>query len=167
VVDVFGCNRRFRDELIAMREAHSSLVSMLFWLGFRRKAVDYARSARRHGKSAWTMRKKVNYLMDSVFAFTDLPNRLLIGIGALGLATSTLLGVITVVGRMSGMIAVPGYAATILIISFFAALNLFGLGLVGSYAWRAYEKHQGPAARHRPKHHGLHRGCLCHRGTKL
>ena len=33
----------------------------------------------------------------------------------------------------------PGYAATVLTVTFFAALNSFALGVVGSYAWRAYE----------------------------
>lgn len=138
-VDIFGCNRRFRDELLAMRESHSSLVSMIFWLGFRRKTISYRRNERRHGKSAWTIRKKMKYLSDSIFAFTDLPNRLLIWMGAFGVAASVMLGIVTAVARVTGLITVPGYAATILVIAFFAALNLFGLGLVGSYAWRAYE----------------------------
>lgn len=44
------------------------------------------------------------------------------------------------------LIVVPGYAATLLVMLFFAALNLFGLGIVGSYAWRAYEntRSKGP-----------------------
>lgn len=33
----------------------------------------------------------------------------------------------------------PGYAATILSIVFFGAINLFSLRIVGSYAWRTYE----------------------------
>lgn len=138
-VDIFACNRHFRDELLGLQESHSSMISMLFWLGFRRKNIGYRRAERRHGKSAWTLRKKMRYLSDSIFAFTDLPNRLLIWIGAFGVATSALLGAVTLVARMTGFITVPGYAATILVIAFFAALNLFGLGLVGSYAWRAYE----------------------------
>jgi hypothetical protein len=44
-----------------------------------------------------------------------------------------------IVSRLAGWIAVPGYAATILAIVFFGALNVFALGVVGSYAWRAYE----------------------------
>jgi glycosyltransferase involved in cell wall biosynthesis len=138
-VDIFGCNRRFRDELLGLRESHSSLVAMIFWLGFRRSTVSYSRNARRHGRSAWTFSRKVKYLMDSVFAFTDLPIKLLMFIGALGIAASGLLGAVTMVARLTGYIAVPGYAATIFVIAFFGALNIFGLGLIGSYAWRAYE----------------------------
>jgi len=81
--------------------------------------------------------------MDSIFAFTDLPNRLLIWLGAVGVALCTLIGTVTFVARVYGLITVPGYAATVLVIVFFAALNLFGLGLVGSYTWRAYENSKG------------------------
>ena len=33
----------------------------------------------------------------------------------------------------------PGYSATILVVIFFGALNLLGLGVIGTYSWRAYE----------------------------
>ncbi len=85
-VDVFGCNRQFRDTLLTLDERHSSLIAQIFWLGFRRKCISYSRLERQHGKSAWTLHKKMNYLMDSVFAFTDLPIRLLIRVGGGGAA---------------------------------------------------------------------------------
>lgn len=138
-VDVFGCNQTFRDQLLRMEESHSSLIALLFWLGFRRKEVSYQRVKRRHGVSAWTLQKKVNYLMDSMFAFSDLPIKLLLAVGGLGLGVAFLLGLLTVIARVTGWIGVPGYAATVLVVMFFGALNMFSLGLVGSYAWRTYE----------------------------
>jgi hypothetical protein len=138
-VDVFGCNRAFRDTLLTMNESHSSLVAQVFWLGYRRRMLPYVRQAREHGTSAWTLRKKVNYLMDSVFAFTDLPIRLLIRGGLAGATLAGLFGLAIIVGRLGGWVTVPGYAATATLIIFFGALNLLGLGIVGSYAWRAYE----------------------------
>jgi polyisoprenyl-phosphate glycosyltransferase len=138
-VDVFGCNKTVRDELLKLDEAHTSLVGLIFWLGFRRAQVPYTRRAREHGKSAWTFRKKVKYLLDSVFSFTDLPIRALTIVGMLGTVFAILFALVVVVLRLTGAIQVPGYAATIIVIAFFGALNMFGLGLVGSYAWRAYE----------------------------
>jgi glycosyltransferase involved in cell wall biosynthesis len=138
-VDVFGCNRVFRDRLLALGEANSSLVGLIFWLGFRRTEVMYERRERQHGKSAWTFKKKVNYLLDSVFSFTDLPIRLLTLFGLLGLLVSVLLGSVVLIVRLIGDIAVPGYAATVLTVTFFGALNSLGLGIVGTYAWRAFE----------------------------
>ncbi|MFC5500499.1 glycosyltransferase family 2 protein [Caenimonas terrae] len=142
-VDVFGCNRAFRDTLAQLQESHSSLVAQIFWLGFRRRTLSYVRQPRAHGASAWTLRKKVNYLMDSVFAFTDLPIRLLMRTGALGAAAAALFGLVVIIGRIAGTITVPGYAMTAILIVFFSALNLLSLGIVGSYAWRAYENTKG------------------------
>lgn len=144
-VDVFGCNKAFRDTLLRLDESHSSLIAQIFWLGFRRKCITYVRQERMHGTSAWTLRKKVNYLMDSVFAFTDLPIRLLIRVGSIGATMAALLGIVVTIARAANAIAVPGYAMTIIVIAFFGALNLLSLGLVGSYAWRAYEN-----TKHRP-----------------
>lgn len=138
-VDVFGCNRAFRDTLLKLDERHSSLIAQIFWLGFRRKLISYVRQPRQHGESAWTLRKKINYLMDSVFAFTDLPIRLLVRVGGGTALVAGLLGMVIVGGKLMGLISVPGYAMTMLTIIFLGAVNLFGLGIVGSYAWRAYE----------------------------
>ena len=138
-VDVFGCNRHFRDTLLQLDERHSSLIAQIFWLGFRRKCVSYIRQSRQYGKSAWTLHRKINYLMDSVFSFTDLPIRLLTRIGGIGVVLAGLLGSAAVTAKFLGMVVVPGYTITILTIIFFGALNLLGLGIVGSYAWRSYE----------------------------
>lgn len=138
-VDIFGCNREFRDHLLQLEEARSSLVALIFWLGFRRKLIGYERREREEGKSAWTLSKKIDYMMDSIFAFTDYPIRLLIKIGSIGSILSISMAFFVFIARLSGAITVPGYAATILIVLVFGALNLLGLGLVGTYAWRGYE----------------------------
>jgi glycosyltransferase involved in cell wall biosynthesis len=142
-VDVFGCNQAFRDHLLALRESNSTLVGLLFWLGFRRKLFPYERRARRHGKSAWSLARRLRYLSDSVFAFSDLPVRLLVAVGSLGLLFSVAFALLVLVARLSGWIPVPGYAGTALLITFFAALNSFGLGVIGSYLWRAFENTKG------------------------
>lgn len=138
-VDVFGCNGQFRDELVRLGEANSSLIGLIFWLGFRRKEIFYQRQKREHGKSAWTLKKKLDYLRDSVFSFTDLPIRLLSGFGLVGVLGSTILGLVVLVAKVFGKIDVPGYAATVLTITFFGGINALGLGIVGAYAWRAFE----------------------------
>ncbi len=138
-VDVFACNLVFRDALLVLEERRSSLIAQIFWLGFRRAELPYQRRARAHGESAWTWRKKVSYLADSVFAFTDLPIRGLLLTGSVGVLAATALGLLAVIGRLMGWIAVSGYTMTMVVILFFGALNLLSLGVVGSYAWRAYE----------------------------
>lgn len=138
-VDVFACNRAFCDQLLKLDESHSSLVALLFWMGFRRKEVTYTRQERQLGKSAWTFSKKYAYFKDSIFSFTDIPIKFLTWIGSLGILFSVVMALIVLVGRLTGWVNVPGYSATILTVIFFGAVNLLGLGIIGTYAWRTYE----------------------------
>ncbi len=141
-VDVFACTAAVRDVVCALEHANTSLVGQLFWVGFRREIVPYHRRPS-PGASGWTLRRKLRYLSDSVFAFTDLPVRILWGVGLIGLALGLLVSVVIVLARAAGAIDVPGYAATILAIVFFGSVNMIGLGIVGSYVWRAYETVKG------------------------
>ena len=138
-VDVFACNRAFRDQLLTFQEANTSLVGQLLWLGFRRKLIPYSRQPRQHGASAWRFGAKLKYLLDSIYSFSDLPIKLFVILGAMGVVSSFAMGLVVLVSRLTGGIAVPGYAATIIAIVFFAGLNMFGLGIIGSYVWRAFE----------------------------
>ena len=142
-VDVFGCTAQVRNLIVELRENNSSLVGLLFWAGFRRESVPYVRAKREIGTSAWTFSKKFRYLSNSIFSFTDLPIRALTFIGVLGLVSSTLLALLTLVAKLTGTIEVPGYAATVLIVTFFGGLNCLGLGVVGNYVWRSFENTKG------------------------
>lgn len=142
-VDIFAMTDQFRDRLVCMRESNTSLLAQLFWLGGRRAFVSYERRERQHGTSAWTLTKKLRYFSDSVFAFTDLPVRVLMLLGMLSMSLAVLLSVVTLVAKLSGLVDIPGYTGTMLAILFFGALNSLGLGVVGSYAWRAFENTKG------------------------
>lgn len=138
-IDVFGCNAAFHRELLKLEESHSSLVGLVLWLGFRRKTLPYKRMGRRHGKSAWTFAKRVRYLMDSSFSFSDLPIKVLLWVGSIGVVISVIFSIILLWSRLTGRIQVPGYSPIVLSIIFFGSVNLVCLGIVGAYVWRVYE----------------------------
>jgi glycosyltransferase involved in cell wall biosynthesis len=142
-VDVFACTRQVRDELLALHETNSSLVGLLFWVGYRREIVPYDRRARVAGRSAWTLAKKLRYLADSVFNFSDLPVRVLFRIGVGGMVTSIVGAAVVLVAKLTSRITVPGYTATVLAVVFFGALNCLGLGIIGGYVWRTLENTKG------------------------
>ncbi len=136
--DVFACTADVRDVICSLEPAHTSLVAQLFWVGFRRRLVSYERLPS-DNPSGWTLRRKLRYLSDSVFAFTDLPVRILWMVGLLGLAVGGAIGGLALVAKLLHAVDVPGYTATILVIVLFGSLNMVGLGIIGSYVWRAYE----------------------------
>lgn len=142
-VDVFGCTRQVADELVRLDESNTSLVGLLYWLGFRRVDVPYERLPRPEGKSAWSFRRKVRYLLDSIFSFTDLPITLIIALGALGVVVSTVSAMVVLAAWAAGQIDVAGYTPLILAFFFMTSLILIALGIVGSYVWRTYENSKG------------------------
>jgi glycosyltransferase involved in cell wall biosynthesis len=138
-VDIFGCADKVRRELIRLEEINTSLVGLLFWAGFRRAMVPYDRRARTLGESAWTLRKRLQYLSDSLFTFSDLPIRALLIFGMLGLVTSAVYTGIVLFAKLFLSIPVPGYAGTVILVSFFGGLNSLALGILGGYVWRTFE----------------------------
>ncbi|MBX9243463.1 glycosyltransferase family 2 protein [Actinotalea ferrariae] len=138
-VDVFGCTREVALRLLSLNEAHSSLVGLLYWVGYRREEVPYSRLARTSGRSGWTLRKRVRYLLDSVFSFTDIPITMLSTVGAAGAALTALVAVVVFVGWATGRITETGYTPLMLTILFSTFSMLSALGIVGSYVWRAFE----------------------------
>jgi glycosyltransferase involved in cell wall biosynthesis len=138
-VDVFACNRRVRDALLRLEEANSTLVGLLFWLGFRRKLVPYRRAPRIAGRSGWSFRRRMRYMVDSAFAFSDLPITLLMWTGMGGIVLSFLATTIIVIAWLVGGIDVPGYTPIMLTMLFSLAATLFALGILGGYIWRTFE----------------------------
>lgn len=142
-VDVFGCTSRVRDVLVSLEEQNTSLLGLLFWVGFSRELVPYDRLARPHGKSAWTLSRKLRYMSDSIFAFSDLPIRLITLVGIIGVVTSLIVGLVVFGFWAAGRIEVRGYTPMILSIFFIGMLQLVSIGIIGSYVFRTYENTKG------------------------
>ncbi|GAB3397257.1 glycosyltransferase family 2 protein [Schumannella luteola] len=138
-VDVFGCTRQVAQQLVALGEANSSLVAQLYWVGFRRVEVPYSRQEREHGSSSWTFRKRVRYLLDSVFSFTNLPLDLLLAAGVIGAFVVLVVGIVVLGFYLAGGISEPGYVPLMLAILFSTFLIMTSLGIVGAYIWRIFE----------------------------
>lgn len=138
-VDVFAVSNEVRDVVVSMRESNSSLVAQLLWVGFRRAEVPYERRRRDKGRSAWTRRKRFQYMLDSVFSFSDVPIMALLWMGLVGVLLTSIASVTVLVSWWAGRITVPGYTPLILGVLFIGSLLIVGQGIVGAYVWRAAE----------------------------
>ncbi len=146
-VDVFAVTKPVAQTLLEMTESHSSLIGQLMWVGYRKAQVMYSRLPRRHGKSAWSISKKIRYLNDSIYSFTSLPIVIILTIGLLGTLISGLLALVVLSTWLIGGIPVPGYAAQMIAQLFSTGSILFAMGVLGTYIWRTYEnsKHRPPS----------------------
>lgn len=142
-IDVFAVTRQAAAALLQMEERNTSLVGQLLWIGFTRRSVPYHRLPRHSGRSGWTLRKKLRYMTDSVFSFTDLPVRLMLLVGTVGAAAIFVTSAVVLVQWALGRIDVPGYTPLMLALLFVGFVLVMGLGVIGSYLWRTYENSKG------------------------
>jgi glycosyltransferase involved in cell wall biosynthesis len=138
-VDIFACSRAAADAVLRIEEPNSSLIAQLFWIGFRRKFVAYSRRERQHGKSAWSLSRRLRYMLDSIVSFTDLPIMFVLWVGLAGCIISLVAGTAIGLLRIVGEIQVPGYAAIAVLITFSTSAMLAVQGILGLYLWRTFE----------------------------
>jgi glycosyltransferase involved in cell wall biosynthesis len=138
-VDIFACNRKVKEAVLAIEEPNSSLIAQLFWVGYRRSFIPYQRMERKHGKSSWGFKRRVRYMLDSIFSYSDYPILFVLWLGLFGLVGSFLMGMVTLVAKLYGLIEVAGYTTLLLVGLFFGSALLTTQGIIGCYLWRTLE----------------------------
>jgi len=112
-------------------------------LGFAPQVLYYNREKRQHGKSRWTMTKKMNYFIDSLVGFSIIPLRLASWIGVAVAVPSFIYGIIVVSFVFIKGVVVPGFAAVATLAAFFFGVLLILLGIIGEYIWRIFDQING------------------------
>lgn len=138
-VDIFACNRRVTTAVLEIVEPNSSLIAQLFWVGFRREFVPYERMQRTKGTSAWGVSRRIRYMMDSIFSFSDLPILLVLWFGLFGCVASAAFGLFVATARLLDFVTVPGYTGLVLLVTFGVSAILLTQGVLGAYLWRTFE----------------------------
>jgi dolichol-phosphate mannosyltransferase len=139
--DLVLLDRAVVDTILAMPEKNSYLFGQVLWVGFRRATVHYDRAARRSGRSAWTLWRKVKYFIDAFTAFSYLPVRAASLIGLLLAGFGFAYAALVVILRLRGDIGEPrGFSALIVVILVTAGVQLIVAGLTGEYLWRVLEE---------------------------
>ena len=145
--DLFLLDRVAIDALTQHREGNLSVFSMLGWLGFRQAIVPYVKQERQHGRSGWTLRKKLKLFVDSITAFSYFPIRLIslvgIGIACSGFAYA----VFIVVHTLQSGTPVAGWSSLMIVVLAIGGIQMTMLGVLGEYLWRTLDE-----ARRRPRY---------------
>ena len=132
-------SRRVVEQLRETREHHRYLRWLRTWVGFPRRGLrSNARRAALASRS--TERGLFKLAFDGIFAFSVLPIRLATWIGAFAVAGASLFGLYAVYARFFLDQSPAGFTALILVIIFFAGVQLLFLGVIGEYVGRSYEE---------------------------
>ncbi|MEA3346543.1 MAG: glycosyltransferase family 2 protein [Candidatus Auribacterota bacterium] len=134
-------DRQVINVLTSIQEKNTTLMGLILWMGFSRAEVPYTRMERKHGKSRWTLYKKINYFLDSIMAFSQFPIRIFSVIGILLSGMSTIGIAYVIVAYFAGWIeGVAGWPSLMVITLFMFGILFLGLGMMGEYIWRNLEE---------------------------
>lgn len=106
---------------------------MFGWMGFRQAAVPFQRSPRLAGETKYSWVKMIRLAFDAIIGFSDVPLRLALWLGVIVSAGALLYGAIIIVLALTSTTIVPGWASTVLVLSFLSGLNLMVTGVTGAY----------------------------------
>jgi dolichol-phosphate mannosyltransferase len=133
-------DRRALDAVRSMRERSRFLRGMFTWVGFRQTGVPYRRSERHAGETKYPLRKMVNFAIDGVVNFSQVPLRLALNAGFLFALLAFTLGFAAIIAKLAGAFTIPGWASLTVAVCFLGGLQLMMIGVLGEYIGRIYDE---------------------------
>lgn len=133
--------RRVIEELRRLNESHGFLRGLVAYVGFKQAFIEYDRDERFAGAgnyNRFTGSLKIG--LNGLISFSARPLFLMSISGFVLAAFSFLLGAWYVVQKLIGIDLTPGLSTTVLVVTFFAGVQLLGLGLIGEYVGRIYDE---------------------------
>ncbi len=133
--------RRVIEELRRLNESHGFLRGMVAYVGFKQAFVEYDRDERFAGSGKYNrLTGSLRIGLNGLIGFSSRPLQLMSIAGFIVAGFSFLLGAWYVGQHFIGVPLTPGLSTTVLVVSFFAGVQLLGLGLMGEYIGRIYDE---------------------------
>ena len=133
-------DRRCVNALKKMRETSRCSKSMFSWIGYKKKAILYDRDPRIAGKTKWNYKKLIDLAIDGITAFTTSPLRISTYISIPTFLALFIYFIYVIIKCIRLNIAIQAYQAIILLILFFAGVQIVLIGIMGEYLGRIFNE---------------------------
>ena len=132
--------RDYVKALLLHKEHMTAIGGLWVMTGFKQKGVEFEKLSR--GKSSYNLGRRSVALLDSITSFSELPLFMVFYIGCLVILGSIMMAVWLIYRRLHGYL-LPGWASTVVLITFFGGLTVFSIGVVGLYVSRIFIETKG------------------------
>jgi glycosyltransferase involved in cell wall biosynthesis len=133
-------SRQVIEALKEFSEVNLFLRGIIPQLGFSYALVYYDRAERYAGESKYPLKKMLSFAWQGITSFSNLPLRLITGLGLLVSSISFLITVWAIAVRLFTQDAIPGWASTVLPIYFLGGIQLLCLGIMSEYLAKIYSE---------------------------
>lgn len=139
-------DRKVVDVLNRIPERKGFFRALSYWVGYKKASVEFDVRERNAGTTKWTTKSLIKYAISNICSYSTAPMQIVVVLGVVMLVITSLLGVWTLVDKLSGR-ALEGFTTVILITIFIGSIIMISLGVIGYYVARIYEEIKG-----RPKY---------------
>lgn len=139
-------SRRTVEAVRRLPERHRFLRGMVSWVGFNQIALEYDRDVRYSGTTKYSLGKMLRFAVDGITSFSDVPLRFASYLGFIVSAVAFLYAIVIVIDKSFRLhIAgyTPGWASTIVAVTFLGGVQMMSLGILGEYLGRVYDEVKG------------------------
>jgi dolichol-phosphate mannosyltransferase len=134
-------SRRVIEELRGLNETHGFLRGLVAYVGFSQTFIEYEREKRYSGKGNYNrFVGSIKIGLNGIIGFSSKPLNLMAIVGALIAVMSFFLGIWYWVQNLMGVAITAGLSTTVILVTFFAGIQLLSLGLLGEYVSRIYDE---------------------------
>ncbi len=124
------------DNVCQMGGVFPYITAMMFSNASNYANVPVRHDPRPYGRSNYNLNRSLRLAANLIFSYSSYPLQFIMILCLLALLVSVAFGMITIVRVFLADITVPGWASTVVIVSFFNALTLLGLVIFGVYISR-------------------------------
>ena len=133
-------DRRCVNALKKMRESGRCSKSMFSWIGYNKKEIMYDRDPRFAGQTKWNYKKLIDLAIDGITSFTTSPLRISTYISIPTFLALVVYFIYVIVKCIRLNVAIQAYQAIILLILFFAGIQIILIGIMGEYLGRIFNE---------------------------
>ena len=134
-------NRKALEAFLSIQEKNRYLPGLRSFIGFKQGFVEYSRPARSMGEPKMSFTKLISLGFDAVFSFSNLPVKICLYSGIIGIVLIFLAVLYIIIGKITGLAPI-GWSSIILSIYFIGSVQLLSIGILGEYVYRIYKETQ-------------------------
>jgi len=134
-------DRKVADVIRKLTEKRTFLRGLVPWVGYKQYALEYDRDARYAGETKYGLKNMLLVAMDGITSFSSFPLRFWIYPGIASIAISLILLLLFIVLEITThYMAFSGWNILIMLLFFIGGIQLFAMGALGEYLYRALEE---------------------------
>jgi polyisoprenyl-phosphate glycosyltransferase len=126
---------------LSLQEKNRYLPGLRSFIGFKQGYLSYSRPDRRQGEAKMSLYKLTTLALDAFFSFSNLPVKICLYSGFIGIILICLALIYILIGKITGL-APLGWSSIILSIYFIGSVQLVSIGILGEYVFRIYKETQ-------------------------